>query len=510
MQQPKLNVYIAFLAYGGNGNVGMQLPSITTWFAKTYLAMKGDPRIGQIFCKTYGDVPLSMERNRIVKEAKDVGADVILMLDSDNVPDLYVGNSPRAKPFWESSFEFLYKRALRGLPTVVCASYCGPPPHPVTGGQENVYVFYAEGQENQDPGAPRPNIKFTAYTRDHAALMTGIQPIAAGPTGVIMYSSDAFDLMPKKLDVRQVLEMYRKGEVDIDRAKQLIDMESWFYYEYTDAECTQKASTEDVTSTREIQLAGIAKHGESVVFCNWDAWAGHMKPKCVGAPNPMRVEQVSQAFAETVRSNISAADKLVQMDLPPLEGILAPVYEPDIFQHEHKAMSQHGLRNCQYSDTTRIEVANAVSSKDRVLIIGDKTGEIGLTLADCRPYDNEGQQVYFLMEDFTHEAFKETMRLNAYTKVKPVDCKDPNELSNAELDAIVLCLDPKASLNDKVQHIKDVFHAGWHNHLMPQSRACFVGITESESVVMAKALGFKEIDVRADSICYADFDFGDQ
>jgi hypothetical protein len=79
------------------------------------------------------------------------------------------------------------------------------------------------------------------------------------------------------------------GKVGVARAKQLLAMESWFYYEYEDGECTHKASTEDCTNTREIQLAGIEKHGEPVVFCNWDSWAGHYKPKCVGKPTPLRI-----------------------------------------------------------------------------------------------------------------------------------------------------------------------------------------------------------------------------
>jgi len=319
MQKPKLDVLVVFFAFGGNGSVGMQLPQITTWFAKLHEWMKKDERIGRIACVTAGDIPLSMERNKMVKKAMDQGFDCILMLDSDNVPDLYVGHDPKAKPFFQTSFDFLYSRALRELPTVVCAPYCGPPPHPTRGGEENVYVFYAEANETPDPNAPHPGMRFKAYSRQHAAIMEGIQPIAAGPTGVILYSVDAFKLMPTKPDVESVLNDVAAGKVGVARAKELLAMESWFYYEYEDGECTHKASTEDCTNTREIQLAGIHKHGEPIVFCNWDSWAGHYKPKCVGKPNPLRIEQVSSVFAEAVRSNVSSQDSAVMLDLPDID-----------------------------------------------------------------------------------------------------------------------------------------------------------------------------------------------
>jgi len=189
----KLDVFFAMYAFGGNGSVGMQLPEITLWYAKTIAEMSKDSRIGRIEVKKFGDIPLTMERNRSVRIAKDLGCDVIVMVDSDNVPDLYLGVKPWAKPFWKTSFDFLYERKLKGLPTVVAAPYCGPPPHPTKGGFENVYVFHGEANESDND---RPQITYQAYSREHAAQMRGIQSIAAGPTGCIMYSTDAFDLMP--------------------------------------------------------------------------------------------------------------------------------------------------------------------------------------------------------------------------------------------------------------------------------------------------------------------------
>ena len=45
-------------------------------------------------------------------------------------------------------------------------------------------------------------------------------------------------------------------------------MESWFWYEFTDGPRTSKASTEDVTNTREIQLASYLKFKEPTPLAN--------------------------------------------------------------------------------------------------------------------------------------------------------------------------------------------------------------------------------------------------
>lgn len=308
----KLDVLVAMLAYGGNGGVATILPDIGLWLMKLQTQLNSDDRIGRVGIQRFGDIPLTMERNRIVKTAKEANYDVVLMLDSDNVPDLYLDRRPWAKPFWNTSFDFLYERASKGLPSVVAAPYCGPPPHPTGGGYENVYVFKAEGNET---GNPEAGFRFEAYDRNTAAQMRGIQEIAAGPTGCIIYTTDSFDLLPiGDLTQAEILDAYRDGRMDQQRALRLLNMQSWFFYEFTDRWQTQKASTEDVTNTREIQLAGINKHGEPVVFCNWDAWAGHYKPKCVGMPEPIKMEQVNEIYREAVQSNLSNYESIQDLD----------------------------------------------------------------------------------------------------------------------------------------------------------------------------------------------------
>lgn len=315
MQKPKLDVLIAMYAFGGNGGVATSLPSHVTWMAKTAIAANKDERVGRFDIKVFGDIPLDMERNRTVEYAIANKYDVIVMIDSDNEIDLYVGTDPSAKPFWESSFDFLYEREIKGLPTVVCAPYCGPPPHPARGGEENVYVFYAETSDTPVDGSPEPQVRFAAYSRAHAAMMCGIQEIAAGPTGVIMYSTSALQLIPEKEATSDVLMGFKSGKYTLERAVELIQRESWFYYEFNGKNRSRKNSTEDVTSTRECQMLGLAKYGQPIVFCNWDSWAGHYKPKCVGKPSPLPIEGVSRVFLDAVRNNISYLDRGVELDL---------------------------------------------------------------------------------------------------------------------------------------------------------------------------------------------------
>lgn len=274
----KLDILVCFFAYGGNGGVAMQLPSHARWWATVFHQMKSDPRIGRVGEMTLSDTPITMTRNKAVRTAKEGGFHLLLMLDSDNEIDLYANCG--GKPFWDSSFEFVYERARRGLPTVIAAPYCGPPPHPTKGGEENVYVFRWTDHESDvdDPGP----FKIEAYARHDAALMQGIHPAAALPTGCCMFTMDCFDLLPPP----------------------------YFAYEWKDEWQDEKGSTEDVMATRNISLAGHAILGQEVVFCNWDAWAGHHKPKCVGKPKLLMANHVNEQYTEALKRGINSGDRI--------------------------------------------------------------------------------------------------------------------------------------------------------------------------------------------------------
>ena len=252
-------------------------PDVTEWFAETVMKAKADPRISEVITRSYNDTPITMTRNLALKDALDNGVDFVTMVDSDMKPDAYLasnpnklGTMPRAKPFWESSLSFMLDHRQAGLgPSMVAAPYGGPPPF------ENVYVFQ---WINIQSDHPEPDGKLEAISREEAARWTGILEVGALPTGLCMIDTGALSRLPPP----------------------------WFEYEYADPPFnTRKATTEDVFFTRNMSLAGMP------VYCNWDAWAGHWKRKCVGVPRVLTVESVRERFRETIVSGRRAADQLV-------------------------------------------------------------------------------------------------------------------------------------------------------------------------------------------------------
>jgi hypothetical protein len=274
MTPAKMKLYFAFFPYSGSGGVSSQHPSIQRWFVRTMLEAKKDERIAEIYDEDLSETPITMTRNRAVQNARKVGADVLIMCDSDQWPDLYHGQDPLAKPFFPSSFDFLYKRRIEGHPVVVGAPYCGPP------NQELVYVFkWANWQTDH----PNVDMRLEMFTREEAAVRSGIEEVAALPTGLIMFDMQVFDTIDPP----------------------------YFYYEYTDAFEQEKASTEDVTCTRDLALHGVKAYGRSPIHCNWDSWAGHMKPKCVGKPKLLTVDHVSKKYQDAVRRNQPSTERLM-------------------------------------------------------------------------------------------------------------------------------------------------------------------------------------------------------
>ena len=208
-----------------------------------------------------------------VIEARNLGLDVLVMVDSDMMPDC----QPEGKPFFQEAFDFLYKSYARG-PVVVGAPYCGPTPH------ECVYVFKWESKANSQIN---PNYSLSMFSRREATQMAGIGNVAALPTGLIMFDMRAFELTePKNMDSKP-----------------------WFYYEWTDKYASKKASTEDVTVTRDMSLAGIQQLGYNPIYCAWDSWAGHWKPHLVTKPHEIFADHVSQKYAEAYESKLNAKDK---------------------------------------------------------------------------------------------------------------------------------------------------------------------------------------------------------
>jgi predicted O-methyltransferase YrrM len=287
MSRPeKLNVFIGVPSYGGNGGIASEHPDVRDWLIKTIVTMKADPRIGKVVWHTFNDTPITMVRNEIVECAKEQDCQILVMVDSDQAPDLYLGKDPDAKPFWQTSFEKIWEHYEKG-PIVIGAPYCGPPPHPTHGGGESVYVFTWVGMEASTYGGRAFTTPvMNQISRPQANMMSGIQECAALPTGVIAYDMRCFDHIEHP----------------------------YFDYEWSDKTRRKKASTEDVYNTRNISLAIMLRLGYNPCFCNWDAWAGHWKPKCVGRPYALTVEAVAENLREAVLDGVSNQEKLVTVN----------------------------------------------------------------------------------------------------------------------------------------------------------------------------------------------------
>lgn len=276
---------VMFARFPGNN---AEHPDSSDWFYRTMNEAKQDPRIGEVVTFVLSDTPITMGRNRAVKRALDTGCDYLLMLDSDMKPDC----EPDGKPFWKTSFDFLWNLKA---PAVIAAPYTGPPPH------NNIYVFQFANYNNYDPTV----FHLPQYTREQAAHMAGIGKCGALPTGVILYD----------------MRCFKRHASEEGHGLAPVEDKGWFYYEWTDEFCTDKASTEDVTNTRDIALllsqSGIPGAG---VYCNWDAWAAHIKLGHWGKPKALTTEDVGSTLKLAWESGRTRDEKTVMLDcqLPPV------------------------------------------------------------------------------------------------------------------------------------------------------------------------------------------------
>jgi hypothetical protein len=243
--------------------------AVTDWLVSTVIKAKADKRISEVAKFKKADTPITMLRNLAMLEAKKAGVDFVLMIDSDMDPDKYLGIDPTAKPFWDVAIDFALSH--QG-PCVIAAPYSGPPPH------ELPYIGQWTNRQSDHPDA---DLKLEMMTREQAAVRTGIEEVAALPTGIIL------------IDVR-CLEYISPP---------------WFDYEYADPPFnTEKATTEDIYFTRNLSLAGVPQ------YVAWDCWAGHLKQKSVGKPRPLNCDVVRKEFREAIVRNQPSDEKLVFFD----------------------------------------------------------------------------------------------------------------------------------------------------------------------------------------------------
>lgn len=294
MTPRKFKLAFAHFPYGGNGGTAAEVPTVRHWKERVLPWMLQDNRISGYVSKDFSDTPIPMTRNASVLWARSVGADFLIMVDSDMWPDRYLGMAD-AKPFLESSFDHAYKLWDTRM-LCIFAPYVGPPP------SEEPYVFewksyMGEGKDDL--------LKLEMMSRERAASLGGFHEVAAGPTGLMMTDMRLFDVTDPAKVSKQLEELGRDPR---------LEHKGWFYYEYPDVYGAEKASTEDVTFTRELSQVGITTLGYNPLVCNFDAWAAHMKPKACGKPHILAPEQINERLVTAVLKNPRRDQKLHNID----------------------------------------------------------------------------------------------------------------------------------------------------------------------------------------------------
>lgn len=226
---------------------------------RLYGQMVQHPRLGQLEISYSFGYPTDRCRNFVVKSAKANDFDFCLMLDDDMKFDAQLGHDADAVPFLPSSLDFALSQPT---PIFVGAPYCSSPPT-----QEVVVMKHREYSPDCMGGMGK---KLDKYTRDEAAVATGIERVAALPTGCLLMDLRAFDVLPPP----------------------------WFYYEYVDPPYnTALASTEDVVLTRNADWLGISQ------WVNWNSWAHHLdKDYEVCKPRICPVDAVPKAIWEAYKA----------------------------------------------------------------------------------------------------------------------------------------------------------------------------------------------------------------
>lgn len=298
MPEPqRYRLYVATFSYAGNGGYQAEHPDVGRWLLELDRKLTRDPRIAEVVYGEHADTPISMARNHAVVTARKANCDLLLMIDSDMRPDV----EPDGKPFWDTSFDFICEK-WHQYPVVVGAPYCGPPQH-----EENVYAFRWSCCLTGNPD--EVDMQLQPFTRFEAAMQSGIREVGALPTGLVLYDmrvfSDLMDPLPRYRELREL----GLTEAEASRA-----VTHYFDYEWKSPYADEKASTEDVQNTRDISLAGIQKYGRNPVFCNWDAWAGHWKPKLVRKPQILTADSVSETLAAVVRRGNESGVKIERVN----------------------------------------------------------------------------------------------------------------------------------------------------------------------------------------------------
>lgn len=334
MTPRKYNIFFAYFPYGGNGSAPSENPAIRNWWGKTLLALKTGrhaAKVDRIMCEDFADTPITMTRNAAVLSARKNKADILVMVDSDMVPDMYLlpqhakddpAAAAGAKPFIDVAIAEIDDHYEVG-PIVIGAPYCGPPP------SAPVYIFHWEEHCKE---AVDTKHELRMFTRNEAAIMTGVGTAAALPTGMIAYDMRAFDLIEPIPS--------RNGQ-DATRGSM-----GFFYYEFDDHYHANKGSTEDVTNTRDICFNGVRKLGYNPLRVAWDCWAGHVKPLVVGKPRIIPIESVEGRYAKAVRDEISGHERIDASSYIPPTTVVADGHADSEASQPIKSFAAEPAFNC--------------------------------------------------------------------------------------------------------------------------------------------------------------------
>ena len=311
MKQRQLKLVIATTPFGSNGGAASEHPDVRDWLIATTEKLRADKRIESWAIESYNLTPTTYARNKAVMEAYQAGADLLLFVDSDMAPDNLLGKDPEVKPFWDVAFNFVYDNWDKG-PLVVGAPYMG-------GGSEHEPCLISRWRSFESSFQSELNHKLSPYTREEAFSMSGIHECATLPTGLILYTMSAFDLIePNPDDTAELLArpLVRRIEggnksftpLEIKEIVAHIVHETrrlskpWFYYEYGDdpRECT-KTSSEDIANTRDISMAGLIRLGYNPLHCAWSSWAGHWKSRLVSKPHLITASDVAERLHDAVK-----------------------------------------------------------------------------------------------------------------------------------------------------------------------------------------------------------------
>lgn len=279
---PKYSLILQRFPYGGRED-----SECVDWLMETYHRAKLDKRFGRVVTNRLNDTPITMTRNAALVAARRQGYDFMVMVDSDMAPDaeLLAGDTT-AKPFFETAVDYALASPK---PCVIAAPYLGAPPH------ENVFVFqWCNLGGTKDPTAA--NAILQQYTREHAAILSGVQPVAALPTGLMLIDLRALDKLPHPYTY---YEYKGAGPTECDACHQK-----------TRGPETEKASTEDVTFTRDLGLLGVP------ILCAWDSWAGHNKRYTSRKPRPYTTDVVAAKMREAIGRNVLAGEQEIIVQEP--------------------------------------------------------------------------------------------------------------------------------------------------------------------------------------------------